>query len=378
MNFQPLKDYLDKICNVDGLPVCECRVIHKGEVVFDHQAGKYDKDRNMYFMYSMTKPTTSALIMILVEKGILSLEDTVDKYLPEYAEMTYKKDGEVLPCKNKMTLYNLITMQGGYGYDFDSDGFKKMYADKPNATNRDVAYALSEDPLEYEPGEGFQYSLCYDVFPAIVEVATGRAYEDVIREYIFEPLGMTRSTFKYTPELAKEIADFYSYNGEKQCLEKLESNLKYRFNSDETTSGGAGLMSCMDDYAKFAFMLSNKGVSLEGKRILSEESIDLMRRNHMKDITKYPRASQGYAYGFGFRVLMNNSACESNVPVGEFEVTGAAGSLGLFNTMDNIAIVFIEHVLGFPGAYGEHHFKVRDLAYQGLGFGTKESVLIEY
>ena len=378
MNFQALRDYLDKICNVDGLPVCECRVIHKGEVVFDHKAGDYREDKNMYFMYSMTKPTTSALIMMLCEKGILSLDDEVSKYLPEFENMMCKKDGEVVPCKNKLTIYNLITMQGGYGYDMTTPGFMKMFEEKPNATNRDVANTLANEVLDYEPGEGFCYSLCYDVFPALVEAATGRPYPDVIKEYIFDPLGMTRTTFKYTPELAKEMADFYENQGPEKGIVQIESNIKYRFYSDYTTSGGAGMMSCMDDYCKFAYVLSNKGVSLDGKRLLSEESIDKMRVNHMKDITKYPRAAQGYAYGFGFRVLVNNSACESNVPVGEFECTGAAGSLGLFNTMDNITVVFIEHCIGFPNAYAEHHFKVRDLAYQGLGFGTKEAKLIEY
>lgn len=378
MDFKPLRDYLDKICNVDGLPVCECRVIHKGEVVFDHKAGNYREDKNLYFMYSMTKPTTTALIMMLVEKGLISLEDEVSKYLPEFENMYYNKEGEKVPCKNKLTIYNLITMQGGYGYNMETPGFLKMFEEKPNATNRDVAYTLSQEVLDYEPGEGFCYSLCFDVFPALVEVVTGRPYADVIQEYLFDPLGMTRTTFKYTPELAEGIADFYENRGGDVGIVPLESNIKYRFYSDYTTSGGAGMISCLDDYSKFAYMLVNKGVSFEGKRILSEESIDKMRVNHMKDITKYPRAAQGYAYGFGFRVLVNNSACESNVPVGEFEVTGAAGSLGLFNTMDNIAVVFIEHCIGFPNAYAEHHFKVRDLAYQGLGFGTKEAKLIEY
>ena len=134
MNFKPLRDYLDKICNVDGLPVCECRVIHKGEVVFDHKAGDYREDKNMYFMYSMTKPTTSALIMMLCEKGILSLDDEVSKYLPEFENMMCKKDGEVVPCKNKLTIYNLITMQGGFGYDMTTPGFMKMYEEKPIIT----------------------------------------------------------------------------------------------------------------------------------------------------------------------------------------------------------------------------------------------------
>ncbi len=378
MNFQRLKDYLDMLCNERGLPVCECRVIHKGKVVFNHTAGNYDKDKNMYYMYSLTKPTTAALIMILVEKGILSLDDEVEKYLPEFANMTYKKDGKILPCKNKMTLYNLITMQGGYNYNLESEVLKDMYDKRPNATNRDVAYALSLEPLDYEPGEGYCYSLCYDVFPAIVEAVLERPYDEVLKEYILDPLGMTRTTIKYTPEVAKHVADHYSYDAQNGCLKKLESNIKYRFMSDYITGGGAGLISCMDDYCKFAYMISNNGVSFEGKRILSKSSIDIMRVNHLKDISVYQTASQGYAYGFSFRVLVNNSACESNVPVGEFEITGAAGSLGLFNVEDNITVVFIEHVVTFPGAYGEHHFKVRDLAYEGLGFGTKEAKLIEF
>ena len=96
LNFQGLKDYMDMMCNERGLPVCECRIIHKGDVVFDYQAGDYREDKNMYFMYSMTKPTTSALIMVLVEKGILSLDDEVAKYLPEYEHLTYKNGDEIL------------------------------------------------------------------------------------------------------------------------------------------------------------------------------------------------------------------------------------------------------------------------------------------
>ena len=367
MNFEALKNYLDNNCYNRDVKVknCQCRVMYKDKVVFDYHGGEdYSDDRNHYYMYSMTKPTTSVTLMVLVEKGFIKLEDEVSKYIPEFKDIKYRNGDEILPSPKAMTIYDLVTMQAGYDYVMDTPELEEIYG--KDATNMDVAKALAKKVLNFIPGEQFTYSLCYDVLPAVMEVATGMPYGEIINKYLFEPLGMTETTFIPTEEEKKHIAKHYSFN--EGIRQEIESNIRYRFGSNKYEGGGAGLVSCMDDYMKFAYMITNRGTGLNGAVIVSPETIALMRKNHMVHPETYPRANIGYDYGFGFRVLEHNDACEAAVTPGSFEITGAAGSWGSFNPEEGITVVYIQHEVGFPYSYSEIHFKVRDLTYQCLGY----------
>ena len=357
------------------MPSCEIKIMREHETLFRYSTGKSDyegtKDVNknsIYYLYSCTKPITVTAAMQLVEKGLLSLEDPVSKYIPSFNDVFLNVDGQKKRPKNTMTIRHLFTMCGGLDYDLKAEHIKEFTQNNPNASTREVVDRFVLAPLLFEPGEKFKYSFCHDVLAVVIEVITGMSFGEYLKKNIFEPLGMKHIGFAI-PEDEKETLVAQYTNKEGWGIVPRENDCEFCL-SNNYESGGAGLYSTLDDYSLFADAMANGGVGITGKQILKPETIDLMRTEQLKNYavdTKFScAAGTGYGYGLGVRTLVDKSEGQRSA-LGEFGWDGAAGSYVMIDPASKLSITFTMHVRNWPKLLGYGHAKLRDMTYDILG-----------
>lgn len=374
MNKDLLTKYLDSLLE-EGIPSVDCMVYKNHELIYRHMKGLTDPDNGeevsdeaQYLMFSMTKVQTMTAFMQLVEKGLISLEDDVSKYLPAYGniEVFDENTKEVKKAVNTLKVKHLLSMQSGLDYDLERPGIKRVLGEKGlKASTREVVDAFVESPLLFEPGTHFNYSLSHDVAAAIIEVVSGMSFGEYLKKNIWEPLGMQRTFFAKplnddVPRLAKQ----YIYENETIC--PMEKTCKYQL-SDSYESGGAGLISCTKDYACFADTLACGGIGKDGVRIIKPETIEIMKTNLLCEagITDIDNkmGRKGYGYGCGVQVLMHPEMIGSPAPKGLFGWDGAAGSCIIMDTVSKTSLVYTMHIRGYGPAYGVIHPALRDMVF---------------
>ena len=370
MNKKILEDYLNSLEQC-GIPGCDCAVVYKHEQVFRHTVGYADAERktpltgkNTYWLYSATKLITCTAVMQLVEKGLIGLDSPVSDYLPEYANMKVKTNNGTVPAKNRITIRHLLSMQSGLNYDLDAPSIQKIKKETNNeATTRQVIGALANEPLDFEPGTRFQYSLSHDVLGAVIEVVSGKRLGEYFDEYIFKPLGMKNTGFELTPEREANMSQQFTFEAETMTSMPVANRNRYVLTKN-FESGGAGLISTLDDYLLFLDAMCHGGTSKDGYRLLSMDSINLMRQDQLqgdsrKDFDAWGR--KGYSYGLGVRTLVEKEKSGVKSPLGEFGWDGAAGAYALIDVTNNLAIFYVQHVLNCGYVYEVIHPRIRDL-----------------
>lgn len=372
MNFEPLKDYLNRLSEL-GIPECEIRVWKDHQMVFAHCCGAAERGRSMqgnaaYWLYSATKVVTATAVMQLLGKHVLSLDDRVSDYLPAYAHLTVIDGKAVRPASTQMTIRHLLTMCGGLNYDCNASAIREcVQRYGQSAGTVQIVEALAAQPLDFDPGAHFQYSLCHDVLAAIVEVAAGEKFSEYVNRNIIAPLEIENMTFHPSKAQLQRLAARYYWDRENHPVEIERESLKFRF-SDAYESGGAGLLSDADSYIRFIDALANGGVGKNGARILTPELIDLMRSDQLNEIQKRDFADRfvrpGYSYGLGVRTLVDPTKSKS--PKGEFGWDGAAGAWVMIDPENHVAAFYVQHVLDCETAYLDYHPHIRDLIYDGL------------
>ncbi|ACL76853.1 serine hydrolase domain-containing protein [Ruminiclostridium cellulolyticum] len=375
MNKAILKDYLDSL-ESKGVPGCDCVIFHKHKPVFRHTTGfadagktKHLTSENLFWLFSATKLITCTAIMQLVEKGKVSLDAPVADYLPEYKHLNVKCGSEVVPAKNTLTIRHLLSMQSGLNYNLQASSILKVLEDTEyEATTRQVIRALANEPLEFEPGTHFLYSLSHDVLGAVIEEVSGQKFGEYLEEHILKPLGMKNTGFELTPDRKANMSEQFEYDMDTMTSKPISLANCYKLSS-KYESGGAGLLSTADDYILFLDAMCNDGVSADGYRVLTRESIDMMRKDQMNDISKkdfdeFGRI--GYSYGLGVRTLVEKERSGVKSPLGEFGWDGAAGAYALIDVKNRLAIFYVQHVRGCGYAYSDIHPKIRDLSYEML------------
>ena len=368
--FRRLEEYLDNLSKKENIPACDCIVYHNHEVVFRHMAGYSDLEKtkpvsasNKYMLWSATKVVTATAVMQLVEKGYLKLEDEIYKYLPEFEHM-YVGD---IPAKNKITVEHLLTMRGGFGYNVKIPEIQEVVQNNLMATTEEVIRGLAKAPLLFEPGTHFKYSFCHDVLARLIEVVSGMKYSVYMKKHIFEPLGMLDTTFSID-EALPNLTQQYIMKGEPQELTPMEPRNFLRI-TPCYESGGAGMLSTVDDYGKFVEAMCNYGVSSNGVRILSVQSINQMRKNRLdktclKDFEIFGLC--GYGYGLGVRTHIDEKVSGSLSPLGEFGWDGAAGSYVLIDVENNIGIFYAQQVRSKSNTVTEIHPSIRNMVYEAI------------
>jgi len=372
MNFKNVENFMNMWVEKFS-PGCCINVYKDGREVFRYQAGYSDLENKikltgneLFNMYSCTKVATVTAGMQLYERGLFLLDEPLCEFIPDFKDVTVRDaDGNIKKAEKYITMRHLFTMTAGFSYVRDDAFFEKATElGGEKITTNSYARALAYRPLDFEPGAHWQYSLCHDVLGAVIEVISGKKFENYMRENIFEPLGMTNTCFHLPEENYELMANQYSYETEgekpierlqmsnsaqKERIVKIDKHNKFNeYISNLVDSGGGGIISNPDDYIKFIAALANKGMGVNGERILSEGAVELMGTNQLdeeqfKDFT-WPEL-KGYGYGLGVRTLMDKAASGGLGSIGEFGWSGAAGSTTLVDTTRNLAMVFSQHLL---------------------------------
>ncbi|MGG4146816.1 serine hydrolase domain-containing protein [Paenibacillus algorifonticola] len=377
MNFQPLVSFVDRITSW-RVPWAEVLVMSQNDIVFRYRSGYANleeqmpiSDRAIFNLYSLTKIMTCVAALQLVERGDMLLSDPLSDYLPEYAEMTVRKtlpNGEVRLEKatRLITVRDLFTMTAGFSYDIGTPSFKEAVRSTNGALpTRAFAKALAKEPLLFEPGTHWNYSMCHDVLGALVEVVSGRRFGTYLQEEITGPLGMNDTAFDLNDEQQTRLIPQYRYNDELEKAVRMDGN-GYRIGT-EFESGGAGLLSTVSDYSLFLNALTGYGTSPEGVRILSQASIELMRTDHLNEQTRGDYSwdhMSGYSYGLGVRTHVSKSLSGSLSPVGEFGWSGAAGCMAIIDPDSKLTVMYAQHLLNSQEPYVQR--RLRNVVYSCL------------
>lgn len=374
MDFKPLASFIDRITSW-RIPWAEVLVMQQNEIVFRYRNGFADleektpiSDGAIFNLYSMTKIMTCVAGLQLVERGQMLLSDHLSDYLPEYADMKVKKvlpNGEVRLEKatNAITVRDLFTMTAGFSYDVGTPSLQEAIKNSNGTlSTRDCVKALAKEPLLFEPGTHWHYSMCHDVLGALVEVVSGKRFSVYLKEHIIDPLGMNDTAFVLNNEQQTRLVPQYMYNDELEKAIREDGN-GFAF-STELESGGAGLLSTVSDYALFLNALTQRGTSPEGVRILSQASVELMRADHLNGTTRGDCSwdhMQGYGYGLGVRTHISKAESGSLSPHGEFGWSGAAGCLGIIDPESGLTVMYAQHLLNSQENYVQR--RLRNIVY---------------
>ncbi|MBR6766815.1 MAG: beta-lactamase family protein [Clostridia bacterium] len=378
MNFDRLTDFLEWLVEW-RIPGVDIMVDKDGETVYRHQAGYKNREKGikmqgdeLYQIYSATKVVTCAAALTLYEKGAYLLSDPVSNFIPEYAHLTVdhvNKNGIVVnePARNVMTIRDLFCMTSGFTYDMNTEAIRDLIARTDGRTpTLELAKTLAKQPLAFEPGTYWRYSLSHDVLAAVVEVIAGMPFRDYVKKAIFDPCGMTESSFRFTPEQEPRLASQYMFNKEKGVYENIGQG-NYCVLGTEHDSGGAGMVTSVEDYMRFARMMTRKGLADSGERVLSPGTVDLMRTNHLhgQQLESFDWARfQGYGYGLGVRTMMDRSITGSTGPVGEFGWGGAAGAYVLLDPENGVTAYYAQQMRNNHEDF--IHPRLRNLIYACL------------
>ena len=367
-----LTEYLDSLID-KGIPSVDCIVYKDHKQIYRHMNGTVDRDKKInvrpdqrYLMFSMTKVQTMTAVMQLVEQGKLLLDDEVGKYLPAYKKLMVDDEEGLRELNEPMRIWHLLSMQSGLDYNAERPGILRVLKEKgQSATTRDIVDSFIESPLEFVPGTHFHYSFSHDVVAAIIEVVSGMSFGEYLKNNIWEPLNM-KDTFFAKPDNSglERLAQQYTSNDD--GIVPMDQTCNYQFTINYE-SGGAGLISCTEDYAKLGDALACGGESAEGIRILKPETIELIKKNLLCDAGMEEIATnmgrKGYGYGCGMQVFMYPELVGSTAPTGIFGWDGAAGSSIQMDTVSRTSLVYTQHVRNCGMAYEFIHPTLRELVF---------------
>ncbi len=371
MNFDVLTNFLENI-DKNQIPDCEIAVFKDHKCLYSNKftAQGYDKgeaDKDLYYLFSCSKPITCTAALRLVEEGKMKLSDPVSKYLPEFGRLYVKKGDVTVPAKNVLTVEHLFSMQGGFGYGIgDEEIVKVQKASNNKASTRETVAAMAKMPLFFEPGEQYRYSLCHDILAAVVEVVTGKSFGEYLNEVVFKPLGMKDFTFVPTDEIMARMKKQYYVDKVTNTATLMRTHCNFRL-TENYESGGAGLIGSLKDYVKFTDALAC-GETADGYRLLRPETVELMKKDLLLDKVGYMPAkiSQGYGYGLGVRTMIDREKGNSLSPIGEFGWDGAAGSFCMIDTENHLSVFYGQHILACNYVYAYVHPSIRNFVYKAL------------
>lgn len=327
-----------------GIPFYDCVVMKDGKCVYRHSNGYTDTvnktpvtGKELYNIYSCSKLITCTAALQLYEKGKLGLDDYLYRYMPEFENMTVKDKNGTYPAKNKITVRELFTMTAGFGYDLDSPMLKKCREDTDGKCPALTAMKyLAKEPLLFEPGYRWNYSLCHDVLAALVETVAKMSFGEYVKKNIFDVCGMENSSFLLDESHAERLVCQYRYNAQTEKIERCGKEICFRIGS-EYESGGAGCVSSVDDYIKFL-------EALRTYKLLKKETVELLSENQMTkeqmDMPTYwVKGRRGYGLG---------QQCPTETDKRpDFGWGGAAGSHYFVDCRDGITAFFATQVFGY-------------------------------
>jgi CubicO group peptidase (beta-lactamase class C family) len=334
----------------------------------DPASGAPMTNDTIFRIYSMTKPVVSVAAMMLWENGRFLLDDPIGKYLPELGDVkvAVQRDGilENVATARKITIQDLFRHTSGLTYEFRGSGpIHKMYMDakiyRRNQTNAEQVATLGQLPLIHQPGTRWEYSRSTDVLGRLLEVLSGETLGTFLHNHIFSPLGMVDTAFHVPQAKHSRLAEAFAKDPESGGTVQL---LDVR-DAPKFESGGGGLVSTASDYARFLQMMLNRG-TLDGTRLLSRKTVELMTADHLGPITGAPDLLvPGYGFGLGFAVRLHAGIATMPGSVGQYFWGGLAGTTFWVDPAENLfAIMLIQA----PGQREYYRMLFRDMVYSAF------------
>lgn len=390
MKYEHLK-YIENVlqAEIDAKSVAgnALRIIRNNEVVYDIGLGYADKERGIknskdtiYRIFSMTKPVTAVAVMILYERGQISLLTPVSEYLDGFRMQKVLTDRGLIDADREVTINDLLNMTSGIVYpDETFEAGRRMgtlYADANKLYNQgkplntiEFCNAIGQMPLEFMPGERWRYGASADILGAIVEIVSGKRFGVFLEEEIFAPLGMVDTAFYVPKDKIDRFAAIYEYNPLLRQLEVYGGrflNVGDYLEAPAFESGGAGLVSTIEDYSRFAMMLLNGG-TLNGVRILGHKTVEYMTKPQLtpEQAVSYNWDTQyGYSYGNLMRHLVDPVKGMTNGSVGEFGWDGWTGNYFMVDPKENLIMIYMKQTCN--GVNADIIRRLRQIIYGAL------------
>lgn len=374
------------------------QVWRRGELALNSVLGFADRERrtpmaedSIFRIYSMSKPITSVAIMMLVEECKIALDDPVSKYIPSWEKLGVYAGGfmegfQTRASARPMRVVDLLRHTSGLTYGFQQNtnvdaAYRKLKVGElaTAGTLDEMIEKLATLPLEFSPGDAWNYSVSTDVLGYLVGKVSGMAFEDFLKTRIFDPLGMVDTAFYVPQEKVSRFCACYAIGalGSKVVSEKgpeLQDDphtSAYR-EPPSFVSGGGGLVSTAADYMRFARMLLQGG-ELDGVRLLGPKTIELMTANHLPGGVDLPRLSRsmfteaaydGVGFGLGFATTIAPASTLIPGSAGDFFWGGAASTFFWVDPREDMIVLFLTQLL--PSTAYPIRRQLRTLVYSAI------------
>lgn len=383
-------------------PGTQLLVHRRGQLVHSSVQGYADlgrktpmADDTIVRIYSMTKPITSVAFMMLVEEGRVALDEPVHKYIPEWKNLGVFQAGAypaflTRPPTRPMMIVDLLRHTSGLTYGFQQRGNvdaayreRKIGEVEKAGTLQTMIEDLAKIPLEFSPGEAWNYSVSTDVIGYLIQIISGKPFEQFLKERIFDPLGMTDTGFHVPADKVSRFAACYSADPQGALtFHATERKGGMTLQDDPATSsfltppafvsGGGGLCSTAADYLKFCHALLNGG-ELDGVRLIGPKTLALMTTNHLPGGRDLPEMSRsmfseatynGIGFGLGFSVTMDPAKTLIPGSPGEYAWGGAATTSFWIDPAEELIAIFMTQVL--PSSAYPVRRELRTMIYSAI------------
>ena len=375
-------------------------VARKGKVVHFKSTGLRDVENNkkiekdtIFRIYSMTKPITSVALMQLFEQGLFQLADPVSKFLPEFKNPKVFLSGSyphfmTSPAEREITIRDLLTHTAGltYGFHYRTNvdhAYRKVWSG-PRGDNTDFSFppldlenfskSIASLPLEFSPGDKWNYSVATDICGRLVEVLSDMTLDAYFSKYIFKPLKMKDTSFYVPKNKLSRFAACYERTPKEYLKLQDSGDAKSGYSSMPLhLSGGGGLVSTTEDYFNFCQMLLNGGL-FEGKRLLSRKTIELMTSNHLPGnqdmVTMGSEGSfseiryKGVGFGLGFGVNIDLADTQNSGSVGSYNWGGAASTFFWVDPKEELICILMTQLM--PSGYYPIRMQMQSMVYSSF------------
>lgn len=305
----------------------------------------------LFRIYSMTKAVTAVAALILYEEGHFQLYDPVEKFLPEFAGMQVLEDGELRPARTKMTMHHLFTHMSGLTYNLPGRDELSNSTDTASFIRK-----LAEQPLAFDPGEGWEYGYSQDVLGAVVEKISGQSLGEFMRERIFKPLGMHDTFFEVPADKLDRLTTNHGWDYENNRMQIMSGRpFKSPYRVSAFDAGGGGLISTAGDYVKFLEMLRLEGRSGDGW-ILGPKTVKFLFKDHLPrtitDANIGPDHDRnlgiGGGHGLGIGVYIDPIRRGVLSSKGELDWGGIAGTVYWLDPVEDVIVVGMIQLFASP------------------------------
>ena len=364
-------------------------VARKGEIAYLDALGFMDRENKkamqedaIFSIYSMSKPITSIALMQLYEKSLFRLDDPIHWHIPSWRNLRVYESGlypNFLTSRpnRHMTIRDQLSHMSGLTYDFmlrtNVDAAYRKTKLQATGDLQAMIDTLAQLPLEFSPGDQWNYSVSTDVCGYLVEHFSGMKLDKYFQKHIFDPLGMEDTGFSCAKEKVDRLASLYEQHPKKGPVLVDPGGAKTaRVKKRKMLSGGGGLLSTMSDYYRFCSMLLNQG-EFDGTRIIGRKTLAMMASNHLpdnKDLTEMSQSAfsettyQGVGFGLGFSVILDPVKTQSLTDVGEYGWGGAASTVFWVNPKEEMVVIFLTQLL--PSSTYQVRRELRSLVYSSL------------